>query len=294
MKQFQRIGVFLHDSPADDEALAYTSRFAEYADAKSVLCIHVHESGAGTPDPDAKAFREHVLAQMPPNIAGRTTVELFHDTGVPPILRAARDQELDLIVVGRRLPAEQMGIGAAFSRLARKSPCNVLVVPNYARLHLGRMLVPVDFSDHSRLALEQAIAIAQASSEEHPQVTVHANCSVGYGYRKTGRTLYEAGTELVGVYNERLAEFIKGIDATGVDIETVATCAEQVEAAIVEMAAVRKVDLIVIGSRGLSGPATALLGSVSERVLLSSPLPVLIVKQKGETTRLLDVLLEDS
>ena len=76
------------------------------------------------------------------------------------LLRVAHD-ELDVVVVGRRLPSEQVGIGAAFSKLARKCPCSVLVVPSHARVHLSRMLVPVDFSEHSKLALEQAIDVAR-------------------------------------------------------------------------------------------------------------------------------------
>jgi nucleotide-binding universal stress UspA family protein len=50
-------------------------------------------------------------------------------------------------------------------------------------------------------------------------------------------------------------------------------------------------DMIVVGSRGLSRSAAAILGSTAERVLTCSPLPVLIVKRKGETVHLLDALL---
>ncbi len=37
----------------------------------------------------------------------------------------------------------------------------------------------------------------------------------------------------------------------------------------------------------------ALLGSTAERILMASPIPVLIVKKKGETTHLLTALLGD-
>ena len=243
------------------------------------------------PTPNAETFKKQVLQQLPPAIASRTKVELHGRAGIPEILRSARDQELDLVVVGRRLPSEQIGIGSAFSRLARKCPCNVLVVPNLVRLHLGRMLVPVDFSKHSGMALEQATEIARTAGEDHPQIIVHSVCSVGYGYRKMGVNLQEASEQLVATMGKQLTEFVAKVDKTGVEFETICTSAEQIEAAILDMAAVRKVDMIVLGSRGKTWTATALLGSIAERVLVTSPLPVLLVKEKGETTPLLNVLL---
>ncbi|MGD8454133.1 MAG: universal stress protein [Phycisphaerae bacterium] len=295
MKQFRRIGVFLHDSPADDEALAYTSRVAELANAESVLCVHMRESSeAGGADPDAAAFQAEVLRRLPAAVASRTKVEVHTGTGIPEVLRSARDLQLDVVVVGRRLPSEQVGIGAAFSKLARKCPCSVLVVPSHARVHLSRMLVPVDFSEHSKLALEQAIAMARSSGESTPQIVAHSVCSVGYGYRKMGVTLYEATDQLVATTAQKLTEFVAGVDAKGVALETVCTAAEDIERGVLDMAAVHKVDVVVVGSRGMSWPVAALLGSTAERILVQSPLPVLVVKKKGETTPLLNALLGDA
>ena len=49
---------------------------------------------------------------------------------------------------------------------------------------------------------------------------------------------------------------------------------------IVETAKEEKIDLIVIGSRGLGGIKEFFLGSVSDRVADKAPCPVLIVKEK--------------
>jgi len=48
--------------------------------------------------------------------------------------------------------------------------------------------------------------------------------------------------------------------------------------AILQVAQVRKVDLIVMGSRGRGRLEAALLGSVSQRVVQEAPCPVLIVR----------------
>ena len=288
MQQFKKLGVFLHDSPADTTALAYAGTIATLSKSESVHCIHVPEVEHSEPDVDVAALEAEVRRQLPAPVAAITKVEVHTGKGVTEILRTARNDELDLVIVGRRLPSEQLGIGTAFARLARKAPCSVLVVPSQARPHLERVFVAVDFSDRSKLALEQGIEIARHSGGDHPQLVVHSNFTVGYGYRKLGVTLSEAVAEREGVCQRQLHEFVTGVDATGIDVELVCTSAQQTEVAIQEVAVARKMDLMVLGSRGVS--SVFMLGSVAERVLAHSLLPVLIVKEKGETVAILDAL----
>ncbi|MCK4342064.1 MAG: universal stress protein [Phycisphaerae bacterium] len=288
MQRYKKLGVFLHDSPADDTALEYTGVFAKLAESESVYCIHVREPELEEEDPDVAALEAEVRRKLPADVAKITKVEVHKGTGVPEILRSARDDELDMIIVGRRLPSEQLGIGDAFSRLARKAPCNVLVVPTHAQPHLERIFVPVDLSEHSKLALEQAIAIVKAGGAAKPQLVVHSNFTIGYGYSKLGMSLPEAIAEREKVGQTQMQEFIADMDAGGLDVEVVCTCSENTVAAIQEVAVAHKMNLIVVGSRGLG--ADFMLGSTAERILLHSMLPVLIVKKKGETRHILDAL----
>jgi len=293
MKRFRRLGVFLHDSPADEEALEFAGRIAQAAQSESVLCVHVFESHDTPADaaPSADQLRALVTQTLPSAVAGITTVQMHKGRGVAEILRSARDLSLDLIIVGRRLPAEQIGIGAAFTRLARKAPCSVLLVPDHSYLHLARMLVPVDFSDHSRLALETAVVLAGGTGEARPQLVVQSVASVGYGYAKLGLSLREAVEQLAATTSAQLDKFVASVDTRGIELHKVCTVAEDSAAAIRELAAARKMDVIVIGSRGLTRAGAVLLGSVAERVVVASAQPVLVVKQKGETTHLLNALL---
>jgi nucleotide-binding universal stress UspA family protein len=66
-----------------------------------------------------------------------------------------------------------------------------------------------------------------------------------------------------------------------VETETV-VCEGYAATVIVEEAQAREVDLIVIGTHGLSGLKHLLLGSIAERVVQKAHCPVLTVKSAAE------------
>ncbi len=293
MKQFRRIGICLAGQPGDDEALAFAGRFAELAQSESVLCVYVSgmEDRSPTHKPNEADLQRNVLSRLPDAVRPRTRVEVHAGTGVREILRTARDQSLDLIVVGRRLPHDQRAAGSPFARLVRKSPCNVLVVPVNARPQFGRIQVLVDGSEHSRLALNMALEIAHASGEPNPEVVAHTVFEIGYGYQYTGRTFQEAARDLEAVWHERIQEFLKHIDPRGVPLDVVYSCSHDVASVAFDLAAARDQSLIMIGSRGRSRLKAVLVGDTTERVVYGAAEPVFVAKKKGETVPILDALL---
>ena len=297
MKQFEKIGVYLTGSPADAGALGYAGTIARLAKAKRLVCVYEHNDDDDAPPPDQADLNQAILAQLPESVRPQTEVQMLAGGGVVEVLRSARDSQLDLIVKGRRLPANQLAVvGSRFTRLARKAPCSVLLVPNYVRPHLSRILVPTDFSDHSRMALELSLEMVRSAEAlgERPQITLLTVGAVGYGYKKVGLSMRNATQQLIDTANGRLEEFLHGVDTSGIDVECIAMCAEDDAEAIHELGVARKVDLIMIGSRGLTASAAALLGSTTERVLVRTAIPLLVVKRKGETVGLLNALFADA
>jgi nucleotide-binding universal stress UspA family protein len=293
MPLFRKIGVFLDGSVADEEAVHFANAICESLRGDGLQCIHIRSQRAEVQGvtPTVDEFKHTVLDQLSKPVADRATFEVHEGTGIAEVLRISRDHQLDLIVAGRRLPTDELSIGSAFSRLARKAPCSVLVVPVHARVHLDRLLVPVDFSEHSRLALDAALEIARASHSDTPQIVVQNVYSVGYGYHYTGTGFHEAGQKLEAISRERLGRFVEGVAADGIQIRTITTCSDQPAAAIRDLTTAMKMDLIVVGSRGKTNTAAMMLGSTTERILMHSAVPVLIIKRKGETTHLLEALL---
>jgi len=293
MKQFRRLGVFLNGSPADEAVLKFAGAVAVLAESQQIHAVFFQERGPA-PEmevPETGTFTGQVTGALPPEVASRTTCAVREGTGLREVLATARDEDLDLVVVGRRLPHSLLAIGSDFMKMSRKAPCNVLVVPEQTRPHFSRILVPIDFGRHARMAMEIAIALARAAGGAEPQVTCQHVYSCGYGYKRTGATLAEVAETLEAKAREDFEDFIKGLDTTGVKVESVMTLSEQTAEVINDLAIARKMDVVLLGSRGRSGSAASLIGATTERILVFSALPVMVVKEKGETSRFLDALL---
>jgi len=293
MAPFEKIGLFLLGSPADQAAIDYAGRIAELANSAKLLCVsETKDEQHAAVDPDE--LRTRINAALPAALHPRVELRLFDRNGLAEMLRAARDDQLDLVIRGRRLPSHQLGNPMASTRLERKAPCSTLIVPGPARVHMSRLLVPVDFSEHSRMALETAIQLAKAAgaaAHQSPQVTAAKTFTVHYGYHKTGATLAEAAANIETAVQRELDEFLVGIDTTGVQFDTLLMCSERTAQSVHEIAAARKMDMILVGSRGAPPSAAAILGETAERMLASAAIPVLVGKKKGETVGLLNALL---
>ncbi|MXV63906.1 universal stress protein [Natronorubrum sp. JWXQ-INN-674] len=136
------------------------------------------------------------------------------------------------------------------------------------------LLVALDNSEPGWAALEYALA-------EHPEddlTVVHVADLTRSGYGEFAHLGTEAmherqradATELFDEARERAAEH-------GCEITT-ELLVGQPASAIVDYAAERDVDRIVVGSHGRSGVSRVLLGSVAERIVRRASVPVTIVR----------------
>jgi len=143
-------------------------------------------------------------------------------------------------------------------------------------IDVKRILVPVDFSDHVAPILEWAAHLA----EEHGSslILVHAyHLPVEFQQLEGAYLPDDFWTHVKSETEQTLARYAEELRAKGLEVETVAR--EGYPATVIEEEADRqKADLIVIGTRGLSGLKHLLLGSIAERVVQRAPCPVLTVK----------------
>lgn len=206
----------------------------------------------------------------------------------PTIVEYANDHDVDVVAMathGRR-GVRRMLLGSVTEEVLRTAGCPVLTVrPDGADRAGGppeKILVPVDFSEHSDLALASAGALARRFGAELDVLHVIAELGVPDPYFADAaelRALTRAARDRVP---EALAERVD--EVIGDDVPTsshmeVGTPA----AAIPEFAGERGSDMIVVGSHGRTGMERVFLGSVAEGVVRRAPCPVLTVKPFGRT-----------
>jgi len=140
---------------------------------------------------------------------------------------------------------------------------------------IRRILVPVDFSEPSARAFEDAMALAKTWGAElhllHCYVT-HPQQIELYGI-SVPETLDH---DLRQAALRRLDEWLVKARAEGVAVKPHITARFPGEG-IAALAEELNVDLIVMSTRGLSGVKHLLLGSVTERTLRLAPCPVWVV-----------------
>ncbi|WP_151980933.1 universal stress protein [Acinetobacter guerrae] len=139
------------------------------------------------------------------------------------------------------------------------------------------ILVAIDDSEPSLIALKQAIKLAQDLDSKLTLVEVlQLDPITAEEYVKTGQSneYIERGRNYI---LESLAR-IKAEYATTFDISTQLLEGFSVADAIYQAAQEMHADLIVLGSHGRTGIKKLVLGSVAQKVLNESSIPVLIVK----------------
>lgn len=137
----------------------------------------------------------------------------------------------------------------------------------------NKILVGYDGSENSKKALSVALEMAKKFGSSLEAVSVvhlpdFADMRIEInGYYEDARSYFETALNEVKDLAER----------EGVEIYTKIVVGHTVET-LIEIAKKDKVDLIVVGSRGLTGLKRYLLGSVSRGIVAYAPCSVLIVK----------------
>lgn len=142
---------------------------------------------------------------------------------------------------------------------------------------MGKIIVGVDGSDGSLLALRWAVEEARLRSDE--LVAVHA-----WWYPVVTDVL---GTVTPPPVDELREAAVKALDEA-VD-EAAGSADVHIERRVVEgrparvlMEAAEGTDLLVVGSRGLGGFTELLLGSVSHQCVHHAPCPVVVVRERAD------------
>jgi nucleotide-binding universal stress UspA family protein len=258
---------------------------AAHASSRGAELLLVHAIGAPVPgigDAWDEAVRDGVTAMLEreaarvsreyPELKVRT--EIGFDTPARSLVRYSSTAEL--VVVGTRRTAEERTVRARSRayQVVAGAHCSVAVVPPTSGPVDNRVVVGVDGSPDSLAAAR--IASAEADSVGADLVVLHAWSEPAFFGEMTWPPagLWEAirdeGARV-------LAEASAGLQSDFPDL-VVERALRESEPTAALLAAADRARLLVVGSRGLHGPARAMLGSTSHDVVLHAPCPVLVAR----------------
>jgi len=200
------------------------------------------------------------------------------------IVAIAEEEASDLIVLGALGLSgwQRVLMGSISMAVAKHAPCAVWVVKRPPKEGPLDVLVATDGSDHARNAISALCRLPlPKGSTAH---LVYAVPSVNEQLHLTGSPLdppvmepvYEAGRFLREHAEQVLKEDTETLAAAFADVRPF-TEEGEARRAILRAADQVEADLIVLGSKGLSGIREFFLGSVSHRVLKYARASVLLV-----------------
>ena len=208
------------------------------------------------------------------------------------ILKLAEEKSVDLILLGKK--ATLVGTGVASQRMARRATCSLLLVPEDAKPKFTRLLVPSDFSEHSKTALEEGILWAKKQGVK-TELFFQNVFTIPSGYYFTGKSLEEFTDQLKAHAAANFKKFIRKIDTKGIKITPIYT-PDQDDNPIQEIVATalaQKADVILIGAKGNTASTALHIGSLAERLIqYNNRVPLLVSRPKGKNAGVLDYLLE--
>jgi nucleotide-binding universal stress UspA family protein len=200
------------------------------------------------------------------------------------IIEFAASHNIDLICLGThgRGGFARFMLGSVAEKVVQHARCQTLVVRRHEREFvdeehlepaLKKILVPCDFSDTSRSALEEGRALAASWAAELHLLHVVEDNSPSVSQIALAYPMFRAYVnDLVQTGQQQLEELVV---PSGKRVQIKAVVGDPTTK-INDYADEHGIDLIVVGTHGRTGPSHWLLGSVAERIVRSAPCPVLV------------------
>lgn len=194
------------------------------------------------------------------------------------ILKGSINLDIDLIICeygSENLKREEI------IKITKNSYCSVLVLPeNSSSTELKNLLVPVDFSEYSKKALEFALEV---SSKRKIHLVLNHVFFVPSTYHATGKSYEESAIIEKQMAKKECQKFLKELNAEDSNISYSYVLDDDKDPTdkIYKDALDNNADLIIFGSKGKTNSAEFLTGSIAFSILLyNKQVPMLIIKNK--------------
>jgi universal stress protein A len=139
---------------------------------------------------------------------------------------------------------------------------------------IGRILVPVDFSECAQTALRYALGLATQFEAELTLAHVVEQIVYPGDWMYPPLALSDFATEKRDQVLDKMKSLVKDPEVNVRHVVRVGRAWQEV----IELAKENKTDLIVLATHGYTGLKHVLLGSVAEKIIRHAPCPVLTVR----------------
>ncbi len=147
---------------------------------------------------------------------------------------------------------------------------------------LQKIICALDLSEHSKTVAEYACMLAKAMNASIVAVYAAPTLTQYTGFHVPPNTIDSFVGEIVSGAEKAMAQFVsENFEGVETKAEVVVGYAAE---EILEIAAKEEADMIVMGTHGRKGIDRILFGSVAERVVKNSHLPVLTIRPSDNYT----------
>jgi nucleotide-binding universal stress UspA family protein len=218
-------------------------------------------------------------------------VEAMIETGIPflKIMQIAELKDVNVVMIGAGSPATG-GPGTTAEKLMHKSIKPVWVIGEQKVSGIKRILCPIDFSDASDRALNNAIHLARQFGSE--LIIMHVNDSLLSPYLRLKESLRLSSSDDQKAFSDRFEKHLQRFDLLNIKVEKL-LIAGSPATEIINLVQHQKIDLILMGSVGRTGHPRMLTGATARVVLRALPASIVVFKSENIIQLRLDKELTD-
>lgn len=303
MYKFDKLMVCLDLSNMDQLLIKYASYMAGLVEAKHVTFLHIMEDSSFPEDlaeqfPDLAEPLDDIVEEELQEKIDQHFINTDADTNLvvqtgnttQKIIEFADKNEIDMTLLGKKSGFK--GTGVVLGKLARFIHSSILFLPESARHTLNRILVPVDFSNESQLALQEAIKFAAKTDAEIDIQHVYELPKQYFPYNVPTDELKKKMKEHL---NEKYQKFMSKLDKMGKEIRYFFTLSEDktMSENIYNKAINEQADLIIMGSKTKTAATALFKGSSAEKLAKANyNIPLMIIKDKDKTEGLFEAIFK--
>jgi len=203
--------------------------------------------------------------------------ELISGNTCDVIIEVAESKRANMILLGAgRSRKMEFKLGSNSEKIIKNSIVPVWVIEKDKPVSFETILCPVDFSDESKLALDNAIHICRRYDSK--LIIMHVEESLGVKYSDIGLDVDES--VWVAKSTTEFQSFLKDVNLSGVSWDKVLRGGKPSNE-IMGFISSNNVGLVVMGSTGKSGLRSFFTGSVTEKVTRKVPCSFVVIKTES-------------